>query len=86
MSYCIDHLSEDCICKTAILQRMDDACTTLHIAAHTITIERKKVTDLLKCLQELITTCPADPDTTEDFLKANQKAAELISQLLKPKA
>lgn len=35
---------------------------------------------MLKALQELIDTCPCDPDITTEFWQANQKAKQIIKE------
>jgi hypothetical protein len=81
MAYCMECHKENCDCQTDILSRIEKAKITLSVAEYHIMILRRDRFELISALKRLMETCPADPDATEKFLDANEKALQLIERL-----
>ena len=62
------------------ISRMDNIVTDLQLIAYEYRLLQRDKYELLETLQQIILTCPCDPDTTDVFLKANQRAAALIQK------
>ena len=80
--YCMEHHQpqNSCPCSTEVTTRIDEAITAMQVAAHHIVLLRRDKSELLQAMITLIETCPADADTTKEFLTANQKACALIQK------
>ena len=62
------------------ISRMDNIVTDLQLIAYEARNLKRDKYELLETLKQIILTCPCDPDTTDAFLKANQRAAALIQK------
>ena len=62
------------------ISRMDNIVTDLQLIAYEYRLLQRDKYELLETLKQIILTCPCDADTTDVFLKANQRAAALIQK------
>lgn len=80
--YCMEHHQpqSQCPCSKEVTERIDEAITSMQIAAHQIILLKRDKAELLQAMKTLIEACHADPDTTKKFLEANQAAAAIIQK------